>query len=53
MKKILARRAMPVVPTALHNMWTSMWSKCNARLRQQLCLDRHAHSASCQTKATA
>lgn len=33
-EKILARRAVPVVPMALRNMWTSMWSKRDSRLRR-------------------
>jgi 1-acyl-sn-glycerol-3-phosphate acyltransferase len=33
-EKILERRAVPVVPMALRNMWTSMWSKRDSRLRR-------------------
>ncbi len=32
--RILARRAVPVVPMALRNMWTSMWSRHDSRLRR-------------------
>jgi 1-acyl-sn-glycerol-3-phosphate acyltransferase len=31
-EKILARRAVPVVPMALRGMWSSMWSKRDSRL---------------------
>lgn len=31
-EKILERRPVPVVPMALRNMWTSMWSKRDGRL---------------------
>ena len=31
-EKILERRPVPVVPMALKNMWTSMWSKRDGRL---------------------
>ncbi|WP_045769569.1 MFS transporter [Xanthomonas albilineans] len=31
-EKILARRAVPVVPMALRNMWSSMWSRRDSRL---------------------
>ena len=31
-ERILARRAVPVVPMALRNMWASMWSKRSSRL---------------------
>ncbi len=31
-EKILARRPVPVIPMALRNMWTSMWSKRDGRL---------------------
>ena len=31
-EKVLARRPVPVVPMALKNMWTSMWSKRDGRL---------------------
>jgi 1-acyl-sn-glycerol-3-phosphate acyltransferase len=34
MEKILERRPVPVVPLALRNMWTSMWSKRDSRLRR-------------------
>lgn len=30
-ERILARRPVPVVPLALKGMWTSMWSRWNAR----------------------
>ncbi|KWV11577.1 MFS transporter, partial [Xanthomonas translucens] len=33
-EKILERRAVPVLPMALRNMWTSMWSKRDSRLRR-------------------
>ncbi len=33
-EKIVERRAVPVVPMALRNMWTSMWSKRDSRLRR-------------------
>ncbi|PJJ96300.1 glycerol acyltransferase [Lysobacteraceae bacterium NML91-0213] len=33
-ERILARRPVPVVPMALRNMWTSMWSRQNSRLRR-------------------
>ncbi len=33
-EKILARRPVPVVPMALKNMWTSMWSKRDGKLKQ-------------------
>jgi len=33
-EKILARRAVPVVPIALKGMWASMFSKRNSRLGQ-------------------
>lgn len=34
MEKILERRPVPVVPMALKNMWTSMWSRRDGRLKQ-------------------
>jgi len=33
-EKILARRPVPVVPMALRNMWTSMWSRRDSRMRR-------------------
>ena len=33
-ERVLERRPVPVVPIALRNMWTSMWSKRDGRLRQ-------------------
>ena len=33
-EKIVERRAVPVLPMALRNMWTSMWSKRDSRLRR-------------------
>ncbi|MCD9033599.1 MFS transporter [Luteimonas sp. Y-2-2-4F] len=33
-ERILARRPVPVVPMALRNMWTSMWSRHDSRLRR-------------------
>ncbi len=33
-EKILERRSVPVVPMALKNMWTSMWSRRDGRLKQ-------------------
>ena len=33
-EKILERRPVPVVPLALRNMWTSMWSQRDSRLRR-------------------
>jgi 1-acyl-sn-glycerol-3-phosphate acyltransferase len=33
-ERVLERRPVPVVPMALKNMWTSMWSKRDGRLRQ-------------------
>ncbi len=33
-ERILATRAVPVVPTALRGMWVSMWSNRNSRMRQ-------------------
>ncbi len=33
-ERILERRPVPVVPMALKNMWTSMWSKRDGRMRQ-------------------
>jgi 1-acyl-sn-glycerol-3-phosphate acyltransferase len=33
-EKILARRPVPVVPMAMQNMWTSMWSKRDGRIKQ-------------------
>jgi 1-acyl-sn-glycerol-3-phosphate acyltransferase len=32
--RALERRPVPVVPMALRNMWTSMWSKRDGRMRQ-------------------
>ncbi len=32
LEKVLERRPVPVVPMALKNMWTSMWSKRDGRL---------------------
>jgi 1-acyl-sn-glycerol-3-phosphate acyltransferase len=34
MEKILERRPVPVIPMALKNMWTSMWSRRDGRLKQ-------------------
>ena len=31
-EKVLERRPVPVVPMALKNMWTSMWSRRDSRL---------------------
>ncbi|GAB3729894.1 MFS transporter [Luteimonas pelagia] len=33
-EKILARRAVPVVPMALRGMWASMWSRRDSRMRR-------------------
>lgn len=33
-ERILARRPVPVVPMALRNMWTSMWSRHDSRMRR-------------------
>jgi len=33
-QKILERRAVPVVSMALRNMWTSMWSRRDSRMRR-------------------
>lgn len=33
-ERILERRAVPVVPMALRNMWASMWSRRDGRLRR-------------------
>jgi len=33
-EKILERRPVPVVPMALKNMWTSMWSRRDGRMRR-------------------
>jgi 1-acyl-sn-glycerol-3-phosphate acyltransferase len=33
-ERILATRAVPVIPLALRGMWISMWSNRNSRLRQ-------------------
>jgi 1-acyl-sn-glycerol-3-phosphate acyltransferase len=33
-QRALERRPVPVVPMALKNMWTSMWSKRDGRMRQ-------------------
>ncbi len=33
-ERVLATRAVPVVPLALRGMWASMWSKRSSRLRQ-------------------
>lgn len=33
-QRALERRPVPVVPMALRNMWTSMWSKRDSRMRQ-------------------
>ncbi len=33
-ERVLAMRAVPVVPLALRGMWASMWSKRSSRLRQ-------------------
>ena len=33
-ERILARRAVPVVPMALRGMWTSMWSRRDGRLKR-------------------
>ncbi|WP_058835655.1 MFS transporter [Luteimonas abyssi] len=33
-ERILARRPVPVVPMALRNMWSSMWSRHDSRLRR-------------------
>ncbi|MBF6024137.1 MFS transporter [Lysobacter niastensis] len=33
-ERILERRPVPVVPMALRNMWTSMWSRRDGRLRR-------------------
>lgn len=33
-ERILARRAVPVVPMALRGMWSSMWSRRDSRLRR-------------------
>jgi 1-acyl-sn-glycerol-3-phosphate acyltransferase len=43
-EKVLARRAVPVVPMALRGMWSSMWSRRDGRLgRMRLPRRMRAH----------